>query len=185
VLIAGSFQSAGSVNIPDGVTIWTGAAYLPLDIDLPKQGVQCALQTPDSSLYLGGAFTGLGYAASVGTLVNIGRAQAYPTLRLRNLSTGTARLIQLLNTTTGNGIYFNCSLLPSEQAVLTLTPGARSFTSSMRGNIFGLIQPGSNLATWSLLSGTNYVSFFSDNDSLEASFFWTPKGWSIDSGTVF
>ena len=130
-------------------------------------------------------FQGLGFAASVGTIVNVGRAQSYPTLRLRNLSSGTARAYQLLNTTTGNAIFFNYTLLPSESALLTLQPGARSFTSSMRGNIFGLIQPGSNLATWALLPGTNYVSFFSDNDSLEASFFWTPKSHSIDGGTVF
>ncbi len=140
----------------------------------------------DKTLYVGGDFVGTTYAASIGTLVNTGRAAVYPVLRLRNLhATGTARLYQLLNTTTGAGLYFNYIMLPGEQALLTLQPGQRSFQSSVRGNIFGVIIPGSNLATFNLLSGTNYISFFSDQDSLEASFFWQPKGWAADSGTVF
>jgi hypothetical protein len=114
------------------------------------------------------------------------RAAYYPTLRLRNRSaSGTARLYQLLNTTTNNGIYFNYVMQPGESALLTLQPGARSFQSSAQGNIFGQILPGSNLASFGLLPGTNYVSFFADNDSLEASFFWTPRSWSADGGTTF
>ena len=105
-------------------------------------------------------------------------------LRLRNLATGTARVYQLLNTTTGDGIYFNYSMLPSEQMLLTLQPGARSCQSSAFGNVFGQIQPGSNLVTLGLLPDMNYVSFFSDNDSFEASLFWQNRGWAIDSGTI-
>ncbi len=186
MVVAGSFQSAGSISIPDNIAIWNGAAYLPLDIDLPSGAdVFTVAQTPDNTLYIGGVFSGTGYAASVGTIVNSGRAAVYPNLRLRNLSaSGTARAFQLLNTTTNDGIWFNYTLLPGEQADLVLQPGARSFTSNARGNIFGVILPGSNLATFNMLPGTNYISFFSDNDSLEASFFWQPRSWSIDGGTI-
>jgi hypothetical protein len=186
VIVAGSFQSAGSISIPDNIAIWNGATYLPLDLDLPDGAeVFTATQTNDNTLYVGGSFSGTGYAASVGTIVNSGRAEAFPSLRLRNLGAGTGRVFQLLNTTTGNGIYFNYTLLGGEQAVLTLNPGNRSFQSTFRGNVLSSVLPGSNLATFSLLPGTNYVSFFSDNDSLEASFYWTPVGHSIDSGTVY
>ena len=185
LLVAGSFTQAGSISVAANYAAWNGAAWLLPDITVGPSIYVMAFGG-DNTLYIGGDFTGTAYAASLGTLVNVGRAVAYPTLRLRNLSAaGTARLYQLLNTTTGNGMYFNYTMLPGEQALLTLQPGARSFQSSAFGNIFGKILPGSNLATLNLLPGTNYISFFSDNDSLEAAFFWQPRGWSADSGTAF
>lgn len=177
---------AGSVPIPDNLAQWNGASWLPFDIDLTPGNSKVKVIAFDARgyLYVGGSFTGTAQAASVGTIINSGGAQAYPHMRLRNLSTGTARVYQLLNTTTGDGIYFNLALLAGEQADLELLPGNRSFQSSMRGNIFNTILPGSNLATFTILPGTNTVSFFADNDNLEASFFWQPRGWSIDSGTI-
>jgi hypothetical protein len=140
----------------------------------------------DNSLYIAGDFSGLASCAAIGTAVNAGHAAVYPTLRLRNLSaSGTARIYQLVNTTTGNGLYFNYTMQPGEQATLILQPGERSFQSSAFGNIFGKILPGSNLASFNLLPGTNYLSFFSDNTSLEASIFWQSRGWSSDGGTVY
>ena len=176
----------GSVLVPDNMAIWNGASWLPLDIDIDDATAQIrAVEfTPQGGMLLGGLFSGTAHAASVGTIVNTGRAEVYPNLRLRNLGAGTARIYQMLNTTTGDGIYFNYSMLPSEQIALTLQPGQRSFQSSSFGNILNSILPGSNLSTFSLLGGTNYISFFSDNDSVEASFFWTPVGHSIDSGTI-
>ena len=184
LLVAGSFTQAGSINVASQYAEWNGAAWLLPDITVGPTIYEMAYGL-DNTLYIGGDFAGTAYAASIGTLINKGRAAAYPTLRLRNRSaSGTARLYQLLNTTTGDGLYFNYTMIPGEQAVLTLQPGSRSFQSSAFGNIFGKILPGSNLATFNLLSGTNFVSFFSDNDSLEASFFWQPRGASIDGGTV-
>lgn len=185
LVLSGSFQLAGSINIPDNLAIWNGASYIPLDIDLPAGAdIFSVTQSNDNTLYIGGVFSGTGYAASVGTIVNSGRAIAYPNLRLRNLSAGTARAFQLLNTTTNTGVYFNYTLLGGEQAHLVLQPGARSFQSNVRGNVINTILPGSNLATLNLLPGTNYISFFADNDSLEVSLYWTTRSWSIDGGTI-
>jgi hypothetical protein len=143
------------------------------------------LQTQDGALYIGGDFTGTTSAAAIGTIVNTGRAAVYPTVRIRNLGAGTARLYQIANTTTGDGIYFNYVMQSGESALLNLQPGNRSFQSSARGNIFGMILPGSNLATFNLLAGTNYISHLNDGGTVETSFFWQPRGWSIDSGTMF
>lgn len=187
VWAGGQFSNTGAIPLTGGLAQYNGYNWLPSDIDLATYfGTVFALaQANDNTLYIGGEFFGTATCASVGTIVNTGRAITYPNLRLRNLSaSGTARVFQLLNTLTNANIYFNYVMQPGEQADLILQPGQRSFQSSAQGNIFGLILPGSNLATFNLLSGTNYVSFFSDNDSLEASFFWQPKGWSIDSGTV-
>jgi hypothetical protein len=190
VIYGGAFLSAGSIAAPANYAVWNGAAWLLPDIGFTNNGftggtVFAILQTPDNTLYIGGDFVGTTYAAAVGTIINTGRAAVYPTMRIRNLGAGTARIYQLLNTTTGNGIYFNYTMLPSEQAVLTLQPGQRSFQSSAQGNIFGMILPGSNLATFNLLPGTNYISYFSDGGTVETSFFWQPRGWSADSGTTF
>jgi hypothetical protein len=190
VYFGGAFTSAGSVNAPANYTMWNGGAFMPPDILTIGGGfvigtVRSMLLAQDRSLYIGGDFSGTTSAAAVGTIVNTGRAFAYPTMRIRNLGGGTARLYQLLNTTTGDGIYFNYVMQPGESALLNLQPGARSFQSSAQGNVFGAILPGSNLATFGLLSGTNYISHLNDGGTVETSFFWQPKGWSIDSGTNF
>ena len=185
-LLSGSWTSAGGITTPDSAAIWTGATYLPLGIDLPGQpNINAILETSDTTVYLGGLFSGTAQAAQSFAVVNAGRAQAYPTLRMRNLSSGTARAFHLINFTTGAALYFNLPLISGEMVTLTLAPGARSFTSSFRGNVFGGIMPGSNLTTWSLLSGTNNLSFFGDNDSLEVSLYWQASSWSIDGGTIF
>jgi hypothetical protein len=185
VLVAGSIGQAGSIVTASNYAGWNGASWLLPDISVGTSiyALEYAL---DNSLYIAGDFSGLASCAAIGTAVNAGHAAVYPTLRLRNLSaSGTARIYQLVNTTTGNGLYFNYTMQPGEQATLILQPGERSFQSSAFGNIFGKILPGSNLASFNLLPGTNYLSFFSDNTSLEASIFWQSRGWSSDGGTVY
>ncbi len=188
LLVSGYISQVGSVPTPSGAVVWNGYTFLPFDIAITIPGGGVGIydfaQTPDGTVWAGGDFFGTAQAASVAPIVNNGRAAVYPNLRLRNLSGGTARVYQLVNPTTGAGIYFNLALLAGEQADLVLQPGARSFTSTFRGNILSTILPGSNLATFNLLPGTNYVSFFGDNNSLEASFFWTSRNWSIDGGTI-
>ena len=186
VYAIGRFSVSGAgITFPDNAAVWNGYTWLPLDVNVPASGTLYSVAlSPTGDVYIGGNWAGTVHAASVVPVVNRGRSIVYPNLRLRNLSSGTARIYQLINPTTSAAIYFNLSLLAGEQIDLVTMPGARSFTSSFRGNIFNSILPGSNLATFNLLPGTNYVSFFSDNDSLEASFFWTPRSWSIDGGTV-
>lgn len=189
LVVGGAFSTVGGLGlIPFRGVTFNGASYLAFDADLdyPLSNIDITAmaQSPDGTLYVG--MTGAGgsaMVAAVGQVVNKGRSAVYPTLRMRSLS-GTAHIYQLLNTTTGNGVYFNYTIQPGEQLLLTLQPGARSFQSSMRGNILSAILPGSNLATLNLTPGTNYISFFSDSDTLENAFFWTPRSWSIDGGTV-
>lgn len=192
--VAGAGDNAGSVILPDGVAKYVGGAWVPLDITLgPGVGaglggstfIYTMTQAPSGTIYLGGDFAGSAIAATTPSVVNTGRALAYPTVRFRNLSTGTARITELLNTTTNNSIYFNLVMQSGETAILDLTPGSRSFTSSFQGNIFGAIIPGSNVATWNLQAGTNTLAFFADNASLETAIYWTPSSWSQDQGTIY
>jgi hypothetical protein len=182
VYVGGAFQSIGSVPVSSNFAKWNGYAWIPPDIIISTPGTIWAMaQAQDNTLYIGGNFSGTAQAASVATVVNTGMAAAYPTMRARNSGAGTARLYQLVNTLTGDGIYFNLSLLSGEEVTLDLAPGNRSFTSNFRGNIFGAIIPGSNLATWNLLPGTNYVSYFADTGSVDTSLYWTNRHWSADA----
>lgn len=188
IVAGGQFDIAGSIAITDGLALWNGASWRGADIDLAAGlagSVYAIAQSVDGTTYIGGDFTGTAYSASLTVVANAGRSLAYPTLRIRNPSSGTARLYQMVNQTTGAGLHFNLLLQAGEDATLVLTPGARSFQSSYRGNVFGAILPGSNLAQWALLPGTNYISFFADNDSLRNDLFWNPQSASADGGTTF
>lgn len=188
LLIGGRFQTADNLGLTGGLALWNGNIILPYDIDLnnPQPGTVIAMaKGPDGSLYIGGRFLGTLNAAAVGTVVNYGMAQAYPTVTFTN-PTGTAiRLYQLANTLTNDAIYFSASIPPFETARLTLTPGNRSFRTESGVNLFGGITPGSNLATWRLLPGTNYVSLFADSDSLRTSIYWSARHHSADAGTTY
>jgi hypothetical protein len=186
-LVAGSFTRAGGLTFPDPLAEWNGASFLPIGIDLPGGApiIYTIYEAPDRTLYLGGAFTGTALAASAGAVVNTGRAQVYPIVRMRNTSGSSGTVWYLQNFTTNTAIYFDLALLPGEVATLTLTPGARSFTSSFRSNLMSAILPGSNLATWALAPGTNNLAFYADNTGLVTSLYWQPRSWSADGGTVY
>lgn len=187
---AGAFSAAGGISTPDSVARWNGA-WMPLDADLgptpagalttgawPK--VQGIAQSGDGTLYLSGNFAGTATAASVTAVINDGAADAYPVLALRNLSASNARLYQLVNVTTGDGVWFNTSILPGETITLNLRAGAKTLTSDFRGNLLGAVLPGSNLTSWKLAPGTNYISFFAGTSAVEASLSWRPRAWSQD-----
>ena len=188
ILVGGRFANTGNRRMPDGIGIYNGYTYLPADFDLAgaQNRFLAAIEPPGGGLFIGGGFNTTGRAASVGTIVNTGRAPAYPTLEIYNTQTagGTTRVYSLKNITTGDAIYFDLVMQPSERVTLTLTPGARSFVSSYLGTITGNIIGGSNLATWRLLPGTNYVSFFADTTSVISALYWTPRSMSADMGTI-
>ncbi len=183
VLAVGDFTNTGSRKLPSGIAEWNGYVWLPLSLS-PASATQI-IQAPDSSLFLAGLGAGTTTAAAVGTIVNTGMSEAYPTLVARNTSTGTVRFYEFSNTLTGDRIFFDLITDPGEVITLDLTPGARSFTSSFQGSIFGAILGGSNIATWRLLPGTNWVSFFADSDNVATSLYWRPRHESGDGGTIY
>ena len=111
--------------------------------------------------------------------------EAYPIIKMRNISATTIRLYQLVNTFTGDALYFNLTFEPGEELTLITEPGQRSFISSFSGNLFGNIIPGSNIASFRLMPGTNYLSLYCDSGSVAASAYWTPRSDSADGGTIF
>lgn len=185
VYLGGRFDAIAGIPYPSNLAFYLGGAFAPADIDLANIGdVYAITLAPDGTMVIGGGFQGTANAASIAKLSNAGMAQVYPVVRFRAPSSGTARVFQLANTTTGDTIYFNLSLLAGETATLSLIPGRRAFTSDYRGNILSSIIPGSNLATWRMLPGTNTISCFIDNFNCATSIYWRPRGWSADLGTI-
>jgi hypothetical protein len=178
----GRFQSAGSrYTFPDGLARWTGASWVSGDINLFAAGTVRAIEfAPDGGMYIGGTFAGIGTAASVLTFFSMAGAATYPTIRMTAPASGTARVFQLLNTYTKDALYFDLVLQRNEQVTVSMRPGSTTITSTFRGNIISALLPGSNIAKWRLLPGTNYISFFADNTSLRTDFFHRPRFWSND-----
>lgn len=183
VYVGGWFDASGGQALNSGVAFYNGASIIPLDINL-SVGVNKEVQAfgfgADRTLYVGGRFFGQGTAAAVTTIVNNAAAAAYPVLVLRNNAGTAARIYQLVNTSTGDGVYFNLTILPGETLTMDLRNNKKTLTSTTRGNLLGAVTPGSNLTSWQLAPGTNYVSFFAGTSGVEASFYYRPRAWSQD-----
>lgn len=189
IYAGGFFQATGARPFPDGVARWNGYTWLPLDFDVgavPAGAIKAIETGIDRSLYIGGIWTGTAQAAGVTQIFNTGIGVAYPVFTARNIGAGTARVYQLVNTyPTGDGMYFDLVLQPGEEVTLTTEPGNRSFTSTFEGNVFGKILGGSNIASFRLMPGTNWISLFCDSGSVAASLYWTPRSDSVDGGTIY
>lgn len=183
---AGAFRSAGSAYpLPSGLARWTGASWVQSDITLPSPGTVNTMAFDTSGgLYVAGSFIGTATAASVVQLNIIGGAAVSPRLVLRGSTTGTAQVFQLNNNSLDTELFFNLAVQANEVITVALSPGSVSATSLQRGNVLNSILPGSNLAKWQLLPGTNYVSFFADNSSLRADLIYRPRFWSNDDNII-
>lgn len=190
IMVGGSFGLAGGYTVRSGLAIWDGSAWqLP---DLLAPGTPPAVQALDYSngqLTIGLINTGTATIAGITTLTNLGNLDTYPTVVIK----GPGILIQLINFTTGDTIYFNLTLLDGETVTLVLgpnpsfiekslqlppgmqptggggvtTPGNPpiSLSSNFRGNILNTILPGSNLLAWRLVPGANSVSLYMESTS--------------------
>ena len=173
LLVGGSFTTAGGITVPDAFAIWNGAAWTYADVDLPGvPNVFAILVTPDNTVYIGFTTTGTATSAAVTTVTNSGSVDTYPTLTIYGPSSGTARIYQLVNTTTGAAIYLNLTLNAGEVATLTLNPTNLTFVSTFRGNILNTILPGSQQAFWNLQPGANTISFFAASNTVVAVLEW-------------
>lgn len=174
VYAGGVFSTAGGLALPDGIARWTGATWLPMDINFAGTAtVYALLLTPGGALYAGYDTNLIATAAGITTVTNSGSAEAFPTLVLYGPSTGAAATIyQLINTTTGYAIYFrNLAINVSEQMTLTLDPKNITFRSTFQGNIISTIAPGSLSTAMMLQPGANTISLFIPSD-VTAVMYW-------------
>lgn len=172
----GNFTTAGGLTLPDRFARWNGSAWIYPDVDLPSAvALSALLATPDGRLFVGNSATGTAIAAALTTVTNAGSAETYPTLTIRGPTTGSSRVYQLVNTTTGRAIYLNYTILAGETATLVLDPATLSFTSTFQGNIFNTILPGSQSTQFTLQPGANTISFFAADSTVTAVLSWPTR----------
>ena len=180
VLATGGFSTAGGIPVPTGAARWNQSAWLPNDAFFTTGNIQTIAVAPDTTLYIAGNMSGSATCAAVTTVINAGGAIAYPVITMRNTGTLSSRITQLVNYATGDAVYFNLSIQGGETIALDLRNSQKTLVSDVRGNMLGAVLPGSNLTTWRLTPGTNYVSFFAYSGSVEATLAYRARAWSVD-----
>jgi hypothetical protein len=186
--VVGAFTTAGGLTLPDSIAAWNGTVWQPLDVSFGVAGAATLLDIQVNSLgvlTVGWNFAPGGTAkiGSVATVTNDGTAAAYPRLIITGPSSGSCLVNTLVNNTITASISFNnLTIQAGEVITLDLTPGKRSFTSTVQGNIIGKIQPGSNLGTWRLHPGANKVTFLANDNSVTAVLVWPLRYRSADGG---
>jgi hypothetical protein len=168
-----------------GLTRTNGFDYIPADFIFEENSFIDAMYTSTSGTLYAGPVTAaspsyLGTAAALGTIQNDGMSNVYPTLRIRNPSSGTAVIRQWANMTTKEYAWFALNMFPGETVELTTGPGRVAFQSTYRGDILSTIVAGSKLASWHLQPGANIISFLADTDAVVADMYWTPRHHSAD-----
>lgn len=179
---SGTFTTAGGLTLTGAQAArWNGAAWVYVDVDLVTSPTVTAITPlPDGSLAIGYNVAVTATAAALTTVTNAGTAAALPTLTIIGPSSGTARIYQLINTTTGQAIFFDLTINAGETAVLTLDPSNITFVSTFQGNILSTILPGSTPATFVLQPGANSISFYSSGASVTAVLDWAAAYASLD-----
>jgi hypothetical protein len=168
LIATGVFTTAGGVTLPDGMALWNGSAWVALDVDLPGSALIVAALAPNANtIYVGFNQTGSATAAGLTTVTPNGTARTYPTLTITGPSSGTARIYQLLNATTGKLIYLNLTMNAGETVILRTSNKGATLTSSFRGDVSSAILPGSS-PDFALEKGANSISFFSAGSSVTA-----------------
>lgn len=181
LLVGGDFTIAGGIATVDNLAYWNGSAWVYADVDIGWTSVRSVAQKVDGTLAIGGTgATSTGVAAATTTITNTGTARSYPTLTITGPSSGTSRIYQVTNTTTGREIFLNYTINAGETARMVLQPDNISFISDFQGSIASTILPGSNVADFFLQPGSNVISFFSANSTVTATLFWRPNFASLD-----
>ena len=181
VLAAGAFTTAGGITTVQNIARWNGSAWVFLDVDIGWTSVRAIATKIDGTLAIGGTgLTSTGSAGANTTITNLGTARAYPTVVVKGPTSGTSRIYQIANTTTGRTIYLNLTMSLGETATLVFQPDNLSFTSDFQGNIAGAILGGSNEADFFLQPGANAISFFSADATVAATIAWRTAYASMD-----
>jgi hypothetical protein len=184
VFFGGDFTTANSLTPPDSFGIWNGASVLYPDIDLPGTAgttIITLLKTfSDGTLIVGLNASGTATAGSVTTVTNSGSGRAYPALILKGPSSGTARIYDILNVTTGRALYFNLTINAGETVTMTMQPDNLSFVSDFQGDVTRTILAGSNEADFFLQPGANVIAFLSASATVTATLRWRNGYLSLD-----
>lgn len=184
VAATGDFGAiTGARQLPDNMAIWNGATWVPFDIDLDPGGsavkVYAVQQDRQGRIYIGGVYA-TSSATSVTTVTNTGAARTYPRFTITGPTSGTSKVWNITNNTTGRAVHFNnLTVVPGEIGTLNLDPQNLTFTSTLQGNIINKIAPGSNEADFFLQPGANSISFLAEATTVTVTMSWMPANNSL------
>jgi hypothetical protein len=179
--VGGSFTTVNGITFSDGFGIWNGTNLIPADVDLPGTAtVQAMAGTPDGVLVIGYTTTGTATAAAVTTVSNTGPSAVWPRLVIKGPSSGTSRIYQVVNYTTGAGIYLNYTIKSGETAIFIFDPQNPQFFTTApgyddNGDLSYTILPGSTPSQFFLVPGNNAISFFSSASTVTATLSWPTR----------
>jgi hypothetical protein len=110
-----------------------------------------------------------------GSAIVTGGARVSPVITIRNGGVVT----QVNNVTTGDRMFLD-NLTMTDTETLTFDFANRVYTSDQRGNLASYIRPGSNVASWTLMPGTNIVNIAADGSAV-IDIAWRNRYWSLDT----
>lgn len=180
LLVAGQFTAAGG-RPAYYIALWNGYDWVSLPAKIGAGALYCCAEDAfTGAQYLGGTFSGAQTISSRKTLVNTGSAYAYPIITFTATASGQ-RVLYLRNDTTDQTLWFNYLLQEGEELTIDCRPGHKSVVSSYYGNRVGDNPlPGSQLATFCLVPGNNYISTLVDGSSTTITITYTPAYWGGD-----
>lgn len=95
---------------------------------------------------------------------NGGTQDAYPILTLE----GEGSIISLANSTNSKTITFDDLIIYSGETVaIDLSPGKKTVSSDVRGNLFNTVANGSDISSWVLEPGSNTVTLTAEGGDIE------------------
>jgi hypothetical protein len=153
--------------------VWSNGAWLP-GWGGQTGAIVYSFLIDETHTYLTGTFTSPSIPGRV-VINNIGSARAYPIFTI----TGPGQLLYIVNYATNQVIYFDITLVASETLTIDLSPGAKTVTSSFRGNLINGVLAGA-LVNWYLTLGINYVGAYVDDPTATGIYTYTPLYWGID-----
>lgn len=150
VWVSGDFDTAGVLDLTDGIAIWNGQAWSMFDINFPGAAVIYALALHGSNRFVGFSTSGNATVSSVVTTINTtGDFKTYPVITI----TGPGTLQHIINETSGEKLLFNLVVNPGETITIDLASGVKSITSDWAirpGTALGLELPQSDLGSLAL-----------------------------------
>lgn len=188
LIAVGDFDTAGGLRARR-IALWNGSTWVNLDIEIAigkptNVGAYAVQVAPNGDIYFGGdGFgvlpSGVVYQSQVSgiTLVdNIGTAEASPFLYIL----GSGRLKWLENQTTKKRIYFDLTILSGEEVFIDFGKG--TIKSTVRGDLYYSILPGSDFNAFTLIPGENKIACFITNDvGAIVKMGYQPNHWSLDA----
>lgn len=180
IVAVGAFSRADDVAVRN-IAFWNGSSWTNFDVELDAVNpaiVPLAVQyAPNGDVYLGGSwgespslFSGINY------VTNQGSAEALPTIYIL----GPGRLRWIENQTTRKRVFFDLEIEPSEEVFIDFLHG--SVFSTVRGDLFHAMLPGSDFHFFTLIPGENKLACFMVNDvNAQMQISYTPTHWGVDA----